>query len=328
MNIAFAGLRHDHIFVLADEVRNNPATALCGWWEADESARENARALFPEPAYESYEALLADESVQAVAIGDYYGIRGQRVIQALKAGKHVICDKPISTSLEELDEIEKLLNETGLKLGCMLDLRYDPALRHLALMVKKGMLGQIKTAAFTGQHPLNWGVRPAWYFEEGKHGGTFNDIAVHGVDAIGWITGSKWAKTLYARTWNAFAQHAPDFKDCAQCVGELSNGVNVMADVSYAAPAPKGFRTPAYWRFTLWGTEGFAECSWGDDHITLMQTGDLKPDTVKASYPVTDTCLTDFLKEIEGFPTDFPPVSVLESSRATLQLQRYADQKG
>jgi len=102
----------------------------------------------------------------------------------------------------------------------------------------------------------------------------------------------------------------------------------VIADVSYAAPAPKGFLTPAYWRFTLWGTKGFAECCYGGDQITLMQTGDLKPCTVKASYPVTSTCLTDFLKEVHGFPTDFPPNSVLESSRAALQLQQYADQKG
>jgi len=144
MNIAFAGLRHDHIFVLAKEIRENPATMLCGWWEADENARETAKILFPEPTYESYEALLADKNVQAVAIGDYYGIRGQRVIQALKAGKHVICDKPICTSLAELDEIEKLLDKTGLKLGCMLDLRYEPAFRHLALMVRKGMLAKSK----------------------------------------------------------------------------------------------------------------------------------------------------------------------------------------
>lgn len=327
MNIAFAGLRHDHIFVLAAQVRQHPDFTLCGWWEADEAARTAAAASFAEPAYESYEALLADEQVQAVAIGDYYGIRGKRVIQALKAGKHVICDKPVCTSLEELTEIEKLLDEKGLKLGCMLDLRYEPSIRYLAKLVAEGTLGEIKTAAFTGQHPLNWGLRPGWYFEEGKHGGTFNDIAIHGVDAIGWLAGSPWTKTLYARQWNAFAQHAPDFKDCAQCVGELQNGANVMADVSYAAPSPKGFLTPAYWRFTLWGTNGFAECRCGDKNITLMLTGDPQPHTVEAP-PVSDTCLTDFLCDIRSHSTPFDTKSVLQSSRAALQLQRHADQKG
>ena len=327
MNIAFAGLRHDHISVLAAQARQNPEFTLCGWWEEDETARIAATASFPENAYESYEKLLADEKVQAVAIGDYYGIRGQRVIQALKAGKHVICDKPVCTSLAELDEIEKLLNETGLRLGCMLDLRYEPSLHHLAKLVAEGTLGEIKTAAFTGQHPLNWGVRPGWYFEEGKHGGVFNDIAIHGVDAIGWLTSQKWTKTLYARQWNAFANLAPQFKDCAQCISELAGGANVMADVSYAAPSPKGFVAPAYWRFTLWGTNGFAECRYGDSAVTLLLTGDQKPYTVEAP-PVTDNCLSDFLRDIHGESTPFDTFSVLESSRAALELQHFADQKG
>jgi len=327
MNIAFAGLRHDHIFVLASQVRQNPSFTITSWWEADETARAAASAAFAEPLYESYEALLSDESVQAVAIGDYYGIRGQRVISALRAGKHVICDKPVCTSLAELDEIERLLSQKNLKLGCMLDLRYEPSLLHLAKHVSEGLLGDIKTAAFTGQHPLNWGVRPNWYFEEGKHGGTFNDIAIHGVDAIGFLTGQKWLKTLYARQWNAFAPLAPQFRDCAQCVGELANGANVIADVSYAAPSPTGFRTPAYWRFTLWGTKGFGECRYGDANVTLMLTGDSQPYT-KTAPAVEENCLTDFLRDVQNEQTAFDTQSVLEASRAALQLQQFADQKG
>jgi len=327
MNIAFAGLRHDHIFMHANQVRQSPDCTITGWWEADEAARTAASSAFTEPFYESYEALLADESVQAVAIGDYYGIRGQRVIAALNAGKHVICDKPVCTSLEELNEIERLLAEKNLKLGCMLDLRYEPSLRHLSRLISQGILGEIKTASFTGQHPLNWGVRPSWYFEEGKHGGTFNDIAIHGVDAIHFLTGHPWVKTRYARTWNAFAPLAPDFKDCAQCVGELANGANVMVDVSYAAPAPSGFHTPAYWRFTLWGTNGFAECRVNSPDITLMLTGDSSAHIVTAPK-VNDDYLCDFKREIDGEAVLFDTKSVLDSSRATLQLQQFADQKG
>lgn len=327
MNVAFAGLRHDHIFMLANQIKQNPHFRMIGWWEEDTAAQASAAALLEEPCYKSYEALLADTSVQIVAIGDYYGIRGQRVIAALNAGKHVICDKPVCTSLEELSEIEALLSEKNLKLGCMLDLRYEPCLLHLSDLVRQGILGEIKTAAFTGQHPLNWGLRPSWYFEEGKHGGTLIDIAVHGLDAIHFLTGHSWAKTLYARQWNAFASFAPEFKDCAQCVGELANGANVMADVSYAAPSPVGFRSPAYWRFTLWGTKGFAECRYGSPDVTLMLTGDEKPHIATAP-PVTSDFLSDFYKELDGKNIRFDTKSVLETSRAALMLQLFADQKG
>ena len=115
MKIAFAGFRHGHIYALYNEVMNCPDIEFAGAWEENEQAAQEAREKFTEPFYDSFEALLADPQVDAVAIGDYYGIRGQRVIQALKAGKHVICDKPVCTSLEELDEIEKLSKETGKK---------------------------------------------------------------------------------------------------------------------------------------------------------------------------------------------------------------------
>ena len=327
MNIAFAGLRHGHIYGLAGLVKQNPDFDIVGWWEEDPEARKAGEATFEQSPYESYEALLNDNSVDIVAVGDYFGIRGKRVIEALNKGKHVICDKPVCTSLEELDIIAALLREKELKLGCMLDLRYEPCLCHLASLIADGQLGEIKTASFTGQHPLNWGQRAGWYFEEGKHGGTFNDIGIHGVDAIHFLTGSPWKKTLYAREWNAFAPLAPIFMDCAQCVGELANGANVMADVSYAAPSPGGFKTPAYWRFTLWGTNGFAECRVNDPVITLMLTGDAQARTVTAP-PVKNDYLQDFKRELDGEHVPFDTQSVLDSTRAALELQYTATQKG
>ena len=174
MNIAFAGLRHDHIFALAALADKKTNYHITGWWENDRAARLIAAKSFSQPSYDSFDALITDERVDVVAVGDYYGNRGRLVIAALKAGKHVIADKPLCTSLDELNEIAALIHDTGLKLGCMLDLRYEPCLRHLSGLVSDGFLGQIKTASFTGQHPLNWGVRPSWYFEEGKQQNAVN----------------------------------------------------------------------------------------------------------------------------------------------------------
>lgn len=327
MNIAFAGLRHDHIFGLAALVKQNSEFQVVGWWEQNDEAHKAGEKTFDVPAYNSFEELVSDQKVDIVAIGDCYGSRGKLVIDALKAGKHVIADKPVCTRIEELDQIESLLQKTGLKLGCMLDLRYEPCLRYLSKMVADGTLGAIKSGAFTGQHPLNWGVRPSWYFKEDMHGGTFNDIAIHGLDAIHFITGSNWQETLYARHWNSFASLAPEFKDSAQCIGELSNGANIMADVSYAAPSPVGFKTPAYWRFTLWGTNGFAECRYGSPEVTVMTTGDSEPRVLLAP-PVAGNYLSDLKAEIEGKSVLFDTQSVLQASRTALQLQQFADQKG
>lgn len=325
MKIAFAGLRHGHIFTLADMARKNPLFTIAGWWEEDEPSRESAGAKFSEPAYDSYDALLADPQVDVVAVGDYYGIRGERIIRALKAGKHVMCDKPVCTRLEELEQIESLLAEKNLKLGCMLDLRYDAGLRYARTLAQDGTLGEIHAVNFTGQHPLNWGSRPMWYFEPGKHGGTFNDIAVHGVDAVMMVTGLAYEKTLCARQWNAFAHHAPDFPDCAQMMGMLENGAGVTADVSYAAPAPSAFSLPPYWRFTFWGENGFLECKLGEKEVTLALTGDAAARKIEAPA-VEGDYLTDLYREIQGESVPFDTRSVLDTTKTLLMIQKSAQE--
>ena len=105
MNIAFAGFRHSHIMVLYNMALNAEDVHITGCFEEDDKARESAvKDWGISFTYDSYEALLDDVEVEAVAIGDYYQKRGAMVIAALKKGKHVMCDKPICTDLDELEE--------------------------------------------------------------------------------------------------------------------------------------------------------------------------------------------------------------------------------
>ena len=172
---------------------------------------------------------------------------------------------------------------------------------------------------------MNWGARPSWYFEKGRHGGTFNDIAIHGLDAVHYITGLSYTETIAARTWNAFAVHAPDFQDSAPLMGKLENGAGLIADVSYAAPAKAGPFLPSYWRFTFWGSRGWLECRVGEGHIFLAHAGDTGPQVCVAP-PVGRDVLDDFQDEIQGRDVLFDTQSVLDSTRKALQIQRIADQ--
>lgn len=325
MNIAFAGFRHDHIFSLYTAVKEHPELTVVGGWEEQPEHAEEAKKTFEEPFYDSYEALLADPKVDIVAIGDYYGIRGARVLQALRAGKAVITDKPLCTSLEELDEIEKISRETNIPVGIQLELRDHAALQKAEKIIRSGELGEIRSVTFTAQHPLNYGVRPGWYFEEGKHGGTFNDIAIHAMDALTWMTGYAYDKTLFARQWNDYATAEPQFKDSAQFNGLLENGAAVMADVSYAAPTA-GFSLPSYWRFTLWGTKGYIECRVGMSTITVASGDDKTPRIVEADEPVK-RALDGFLKEVKEGISGENTAGCIAASRAALSLQRYADEQ-
>lgn len=326
MRIAFCGLRHVHIDTLYELAQKQNDVQVVGAWEENDAARQSAQARMTCPFYDSFDQLLSDSRVDIVAVGDYYGIRGRRVIAALKAGKHVLCDKPVCTDLSELDEIEKLCREKQLYVGCMLDLRYDPALRLAQSLVSQGRLGEIHAINFSGQHPLQYGTRPMWYFEKGKHGGTFNDLAIHGLDAVRYITGLSYRRTLCARQFNAFAHAQPDFYDCAQLLGEYENGAGLLADVSYSAPSPSAFTLPNYWRFSFWGEKGMLECRLGENQVTLACEGMNQAEFIPAPI-VDEDCLRDLLKTIEGTKTSFEPNDALISTRIALDIQQVANEQ-
>ncbi len=319
MNIAFAGFRHGHIFSLYNKAEKY--ANITGCFEEDDNERlsiEKTKGINFD--YQSYEDILNDTDVDAVAIGDYYGKRGKMVIEALKHGKNVICDKPICTSIDELDEIEKLVTATGLKVSCMLDLRYMPQIQRTKEIVRNNEIGRIHIVSFTGQHPLDYGNRPGWYFEEGKHGGTINDIAIHGVDLVRYITGENLSKIDFARCWNAYASEVPEFKDCAQFNIRMGDMV-VSGDVSYSAPT---FAHPFYWNLCFWGEKGMMNFNRSDPHLYLY-TKDGKEiiecDTVSEDY------MMDFIDEISGKETMMNTYDILKSQRQVLNIQLAADNR-
>ena len=319
MKIAFAGLRHGHIFALYDMARENPLYEITGAFEDDRDARQAAISRGVDCCYESYDALLADPAVEAVALGGCYGDRGGMAIRALQAGKHVIADKPLCTSLAELDTIEMLAKERGLLVSCMFTMRFEKKIRAVKALVESGALGEINNVYFGGQHPLQYGRRPMWYFEEGKHGGVINDIAIHGIDVLAYALGLSMDKILAARCWNKFATAQPGFEDSAQLMLTAQNGAGILADVSYAIPDGVEFGLPWYWQFYVWGTRGTIRFSLNEERSCYYLAGQKEPILLEETE-VQGDYLTDFYRQSGALTMD----AVLAATRTTLQIQQQA----
>ena len=329
MKFAFAGFRHGHIFGMHQHVLEHDALEIVASCEEDAQTREElSETGTVKITHDSLEKMLNEVDCDAVAVGDYYAARGKIAIAALKAGKHVISDKPICTSLDEMDEIERLSAAGNLKVGCMLDLRDLPQFIKAREIGVSGKLGEIVAVSFGGQHPLSLDSRPAWYFEEGKQGGTINDLALHGIDAVQWITGQTFNGISAARTWNSpIAKIHPNFNDAAQMMLTMDNGCGVLGDVSYSVPDSLGYGHPFYWRLTFWGTDGVMETSIAADGVSIALQGE-KSLTVESLPPPTPSgYLKNFLDDIAGNPKegDLETKALLAAQRFTLEIQAMAD---
>ncbi|PQJ27738.1 Gfo/Idh/MocA family protein [Rubritalea profundi] len=94
--------------------------------------------------YTSFEDVLADPDIDAVHINTPIPMHGQQSIQALKAGKHVACTVPMATSIEECEEICRLVKETGLKYMMMETVVYSREFLFIKDLYEKGELGRLQ----------------------------------------------------------------------------------------------------------------------------------------------------------------------------------------
>ncbi|MBU0714109.1 MAG: Gfo/Idh/MocA family oxidoreductase [Verrucomicrobia bacterium] len=326
IRVAFMGFRHMHIGDVYRRLQNRADAEIVAACEEDEAAR---RALSAESTFkithDSFEAMLAETPADVIAVGDYYGKRGRILIQALEHGCHVISDKPVCTSLQELDQIEKLAAAKRLVVGCQLDQRDGAASAAARMAIQAGEIGEVHAISFGGQHPLMFGTRPGWYFEPGKHGGTINDIAIHAINSIPRITGRRFTMINSARNWNARLKEVPQFKDAAQMMLTMDNGCGVLGDVSYLMPDSFGYGHPLYWRFLFWGSAGILDVASGG--VTLYKNGEKTPRVLPLPAVKPGQYLESFLNEIKGThqPDELSTQEVLTSARITLMIQRAAD---
>jgi len=156
------------------------------------STPERAAAKGIAPVYESYEALLADESVDVVHLTTPNHLHFEEVKQALAAGKHVVCEKPLATTSAESAELLELAERSGLVHCTNFNIRFYPIVQEARERVCSGELGEVWNVH--GGYLQDWLALPTdwnWRLEPDKAGElrAVGDIGSHWLDLAQFVTG-------------------------------------------------------------------------------------------------------------------------------------------
>lgn len=205
---------------------------------ADDNA-ERGRAMaakFGTTYLESYEKLLAS-GIDAVIICSENSAHKELATMAARAGKHILCEKPISTNLADAEEIIESCRECGVKLMIAFPCRYSPAMVKLANTVKSGAIGEVLAIKATNHGKMPGG----WFVEKEKSGGgCVIDHTVHVIDLVRSMLGVEPA-SVYAQTGNGLYHR--DFDDTGLLSVTMANGVFLSLDTSWSRPES----------FPIWG---------------------------------------------------------------------------
>ena len=241
-----AGMVHGRNFALGV-----PGARLVAVADPDDAAREAAaKELGVERSFADPAQAATHEAVDAVVIGAPTFTHADTAVLALEAGKHVLCEKPIASTLEEATRMAEAAEQADgvFLMGFMR--RFDPDFRRAAERIAAGDIGEPVLVRSTTRGP---GLPPEWAWDTTVSGGLVAEVNSHDIDTIRWLSGQDPVRVHAvgrAAKRPDIAERYPGFVDALVASIELSDGA--LGQFDGACPADYGYDA----RAEVYGTEG------------------------------------------------------------------------
>ena len=224
-----------------------------------------------EKRYAHYRDMLTDEDINAVFIATPHFLHYRMTLDALHAGKHVFCEKPLAMNAAEADEMAALAREKGLKLTCHYNRRQSTAVKALLDANRRGLFGDVyamnvkwmaRYTAFMFAENSTWRIQ-----KEKAGGGILIGRGSHMIDAALYILGRPKIETVNAVVSSRLTGFEVD--DYAMVMLKLQNGSVLHVECSYENNIPQYGEKIEY---QIFGTKAGAYALQQDGKASL-QTG-------------------------------------------------------
>lgn len=207
----------------AEQINNNGIlAAVCDTVEAKATAMAEK---YGAKAYTSASEMLAlEKDIDVVAICSPNGLHASHTISALRAGKHVLCEKPMAINVYDCGEMIKEAEKANRRLFIVKQNRFNPPVAAVKKALDEGRFGKILSV----QLNCYWNRNPEYYENSWKgtkalDGGTLYTQFSHFIDLLYWMVGD--VKSVAAYIQNANHEGVIDFEDQGVVIFEFTNGI-------------------------------------------------------------------------------------------------------
>ena len=274
---AAVGLDHRHIYDQVQSLLDVGGTCIGFWTQGTPKTLEGFAKRFPSiPRVDDRRRLLEDPRVQLVTCAAIPCDRAGHAIEAMRAGKDFMADKPGVTTVEQLDAVRRVQQETARIWTVNFTERFEVRAVTRALdLVRDGAIGDVVQTVGLGPHRENRALRDPWFYDKSKYGGILVDIASHQIDQFLVFAGATDAEITLARARNVAHPEDLDYEDfgeIALAAGKASGYIRVDWFT------PDGLPTWGDGRLFVYGTKGTIELRKyvdpdgrpGRDHLFLI----------------------------------------------------------
>lgn len=245
--------------------------------------------------YSDLDAVIEKSGCEVVDICLPNYLHAEATLKAAKAGKHIIIEKPLATTLEDADKMISACREAGVKLMYAEELCFAPKYERVRGMVKEGAVGDIYMLKQGEKHS---GPHADWFYDiDLAGGGVLMDMGCHAIGWFNWMLDNAKPKSVIASMSTVFHKGRTRGEDNSIVIVEYDNGVTAVAENSWAKHGGMDDRSEVY------GTGGviYADLFMGNAAVAYSRDGYgyamEKADTTKGwSFPIFEEAFN------QGYP--------------------------
>jgi predicted dehydrogenase len=257
IRFAVIGINHGHIHSMVETMINAGGECVSFFARENELAADFKNRHAGVKQAKAVDEILGDGSIQLVVSASIPDERAPLGIRVMKQGKDFLADKPGILTLEQLQEVKKVQQETKRIYAIFYGERLEnKATVRAGELVKQGAIGKVIQTIGMGPHRLNAPSRPDWFFRKKQYGGILVDIATHQCDQFLYFTGSTSAEIVASQVGNFNHPQYSGMEDFGDALVRGNGGTGYMRVDWFT---PDGLNTWGDTRLTILGTEGYIE---------------------------------------------------------------------
>ncbi len=292
--------------------------------ESDPDAQANAfknRYVAKARRYETLAQLLAAEQVDVVAVCNHNGRRTAAILACAARKLNVIAEKPLALRRADLEAVYDAVKRSGIHLGMLLPMRFDPPYLAMRRIVESGAIGEV--LQMDGQKSYQLGARPEWQKHAGSYGSTILWIAIHSIDLMLWVSGRSFTEAASLQSHVGFPE-AGEMQNVTASVFRMDNGGCATLHMDYLRPVTASGHGDD--RLRVSGTRGIVEYQ-ESTGVTLM-TEKSAPAVVR-DLPRQQSVFLDFLQGVyQGTKAALSWPEIVRANEVTLAAHTAAEQHG
>lgn len=329
VRFATIGINHNHIFGQTNCLLNAGAELVGFHAIEDDLASEYIDAFSGVPRIDDKRRLLDDPSIDLIITAAIPDKRAPLAIEAMRAGKDVMTDKPGMVTFAQLDEVRKVQAETERIFSVLYSEHFENrATVRAGELIAAGAIGKVVSTAGFGPHRLRAPTRPEWFFERARYGGILVDIASHQCEQFLFFTNSDTADILSAKVSNRANPQWPGLQDSGD-IHLCTKNADGFIRVDWFTP--DGLPSWGDGRLFITGTEGAIEIRKnvdiagrdGGDHLFLIdKTGVQHIDCADVALPYGPQLISDIRNRTE---TAMPQARCFAAMELALRAQQIAE---